>query len=64
MKVLTERSTLSRTSADQRDHSGHARDRQRWYSRWYSRCTQALMRFSRLSAVTWPQNAIQKAHSM
>jgi hypothetical protein len=30
----------------------------------YSRCTQTFRRLSFLSADTWPQNAIQKAHSV
>ncbi len=38
--------------------------RQRSNRRMYSRCTQALMRFRRRSAVTWPQKVIQKAHSV
>ena len=64
MNVTSERSTWSRVAGGHCGHSAQPCARQRSNRRMYSRCTQALMRFMRRSAVTCPQNVVQKAHSV
>ena len=63
MNVMIESNTCARNAGVHCADCGQCVARHLRNSFAYSRCTQALSRLASLSVETWPQNAVQNAHS-